>query len=341
MLKINDNSKILINQTAFIGDVVLTLPLAAKIKEIQPKCQLHFLTTKVSSQLPELLYEIDRVIIFDKRGEDKGFAGFKKLSKILKSENYDIIISPHKSARTSLINYWAKAKFSISFNISAFSFLYNIKVKYDRNKHEIDRNLDLLEPLINADNKKPPLLKLNFKSGTILKIDKYLIENQLNKFIIIAPGSVWATKRWLPDNFAELAKLLIDRGYKILLSGSKDDSIICQQIATKVKSNMLVDVSGKFSINDTIYLISKAETIITNDSAPIHFAGLTHTKTIAIFGPTIPEFGFAPIGKDDVIIQNENLKCRPCAIHGSNKCPIGTHDCMKSISPEIVFKKLI
>jgi len=355
MLKIKNYNKILINQTAFIGDVVLTLPLAAKIKELNPNSEIHFLTTKVSSQIPELLSDIDKVIIFDKRGEDKGIYGIKKVLSKLKNENYDLIISPHRSFRTSIINYLANSKLSISFDRAAFSFLYNKRIQYQYNKHEIDRNLSLLSPFEEFDNNIPSKLNLIFNQDTIEKIDKFiadLSQNESgskvnlstlgeNKYIIIAPGSVWATKRWLPEYFAELAIKIIDKGYKVILTGSNDDKEICNKIINIVKSENIIDTSGKFSICDTIYLISNSEMIITNDSAPIHFAGLTKTKTLAIFGPTIPEFGFAPIGKNDIIFQNEDLKCRPCAIHGGNKCPLGTHECMKSISPDMVLLKVI
>ncbi len=355
MFKLKNYNKILINQTAFIGDVVLTLPLASKIKKLNPNSEIHFITTKVSSQIPQLLSDIDKVIIFDKRGEDRGITGIRNLINKLKNEKYDLIISPHRSFRTSIINYLANSKLSISFDRAAFSFLYHKKIQYQYNLHEIDRNLSLLSIFEEFDNEKPSKLNLIFNHETMEKIDQFIVDlskyqsdtkvNLLtfveNKFIIIAPGSVWATKRWLPEYFAELAIKIIEKGYKVILTGSNDDKEICNNIINIVNSENIIDTSGKYSICDTIYLISRSEMIITNDSAPIHFAGLTNTKTLAIFGPTIPEFGFAPIGNNDIIIQNEDLKCRPCAIHGGNKCPIGTHECMTSISPEKVFMKVL
>ena len=340
MFRISDYRKVLINQTAFIGDVVLTLPLAIKIKELNPNAEIHFLTTKVSAKIPKLINEIDEIIVFDKRGDDRGVAGIKKLIDKLENEQYDLIISPHRSSRSSIINFFAGARLSISFDKSALSFLYNKKVKYDRKRHEIERNLSLLSIFDEFDNYiyNKPNLNVDIESKN--KIDSFIITNNLEKFVVIAPGSVWATKRWLPENFASLAKLLIDIGYKVILSGSKDDSIICSEIEKAVNDINLINSSGKFTINETIYLISKANFIITNDSAPIHFAGLTKTKTVAIFGPTIPEFGFAPVGTDDIIIQNNDLKCRPCAIHGGDKCPLGTLECMKGITPEMVMSKI-
>lgn len=339
-MKIKDYTKILINQTAFIGDVVLTLPLVAKIKQINPNCQIHFLTTKISSQIPKLMYEIDKVIIFDKRGEDKGLKGLFNLSKFLKKENYDLIISPHRSFRTSIMNFLISPKLSVTFNTSSLSFLYSKKVKYNFKNHEIYRNLSLLSIFDEYDNERPKIENLNYESNVISKVDNFIESNELEQFIIIAAGSVWATKRWLPKYFAELSKMIINKNYKVVIIGSKDDKTISNEIADKANNKNLIDICGEFNIPESINLIGRAKMIITNDSAPIHFAGLVGTKTVAIFGPTIPEFGFAPIGDNDVIIQNNDLKCRPCAIHGGNKCPIGTHECMVSISPQYVFRQL-
>lgn len=340
MLKLSNYRKILINQTAFIGDVVLTLPLVYKIKKLNPNSEIHFLTTKISASIPELLKEVHKVITFDKRGVDKGLNGIINLIKILKNENYDLIISPHKSIRTTIINYFAKAKFSISFKKSSLSFLYKKTVNYENNKHEIDRNIALLSVFEEFDNYELDKLKLNFSENTVSKIDKFFLDNALVQFIVVAPGSVWQTKRWIAEYFIDTIKLFLNRGYKVVLTGSKEDKQICEKLSLATNSKNLIDTSGLFSINESVYLISKAELIVTNDSAPIHFAGLTNTKTIAIFGPTIPEFGFSPRGVEDVVIQNEELKCRPCAIHGGNKCPLGTHECMTSITPNLLFEKI-
>jgi heptosyltransferase-2 len=73
----------------------------------------------------------------------------------------------------------------------------------------------------------------------------------------------------------------------------------------------------------------------------MHLAVAMKTPVVAIFGATVPSFGFGPYGEKDVVVQIEGLPCRPCSIHGGDKCPIGTFECMVKISAEMVFAKIV
>jgi len=341
-IKLNDFENVLIIQTAFIGDVVLTLPLCKKIKELNKNIKLNFLTTNVSNEIPKLLKVIDNVIIYDKYIKDKGLKGLVKLIYQLKHNNYNIIITPHRSIRSALISYFSKPKYSISFNNSSLSFLYNYTINYEFKEHEIKRNLNLLSCFEEYDNliSFVNFNDLIFTEDTINNVNNISLKFELKyqEYILLAPGSIWNTKKWNIDYFIKLIKLLNTNNLKCVLIGGKNDKSICNYISNRVKC---VDLSGITSISESILLINNSKLLITNDSAPIHFAGLTSTNVIAIFGPTIPEFGFSPIKKDDLIIQDNNLKCRPCTIHGGNKCPINNHKCMNNIKPEYVFEKII
>ena len=73
----------------------------------------------------------------------------------------------------------------------------------------------------------------------------------------------------------------------------------------------------------------------------MHLGMAAAIPVYAIFGPTVPEFGFAPYGTKGFIIQNRDIKCRPCGIHGGKKCPTKTFDCMEKIKPEEVIERII
>ena len=87
-------------------------------------------------------------------------------------------------------------------------------------------------------------------------------------------------------------------------------------------------------------LIKRSDLLITNDSAPLHIANSVGTDVIGIFGATIPAFGFFPYGKRDIVFETNGLKCRPCSIHGGNKCPIGTFECMLKIKEEAILESV-
>ncbi len=83
--------------------------------------------------------------------------------------------------------------------------------------------------------------------------------------------------------------------------------------------------------------MSRAAVLVTNDSAPLHVAAAVGTPIVAIFGPTVPAFGFAPRGPRDAVVEHPDLPCRPCSAHGPRTCPLGHHRCMKEIAVDQVL----
>lgn len=138
--------------------------------------------------------------------------------------------------------------------------------------------------------------------------------------------------------FYQAHRTLKENGYSAVLIGSESDKSLCGRIALNSGD---ISFAGDFSLPQTLYFLSLCSLTITNDSAPTHFAGLVKCPTITIFGPTSPIFGFTPRGNNDKVIEIKDLDCRPCAIHGGKICPKNTHECMKSISPELVFKEAL
>jgi heptosyltransferase II len=79
---------------------------------------------------------------------------------------------------------------------------------------------------------------------------------------------------------------------------------------------------------------------VTNDSAPLHLATAVGTPIVALFGPTVPEFGFGPRRATDVTLGWDGLACRPCSRHGPPVCPLGHHRCMRDLTVETVAAAL-
>ena len=190
----NEPKKILIFQTAFLGDVILTLPLLQVLKRNFPNSEIDFVTTPRASEIIKTHPAVNRVILFDKKNEQKGWKGVFKLANKLRKENYEIVFSPHRSFRTSILLFISNIPKRISFDKSSFSFLYTDLVFYDNSKHEVERNLSLLEKIgITISNKEIP--KIGILKTHKEKIDKIILENSIGKKIIcIAPGSIWNTK---------------------------------------------------------------------------------------------------------------------------------------------------
>lgn len=288
--------------------------------------------------LLEIIKSIDEILIFDKRNNQKGIKGIFQISKQIRDFGAEVIISPHRSARSTLITYLSQPTISISYDISTLKYLYTNKVRYRRYQHEIERNLELLQPF--EDVELPAnisKISIEFPDKIVNRIKHFPELKNLGKnFVSLAPGSVWKTKEWGTQKFIKLANLLNQHNYKILLLGGEEDYQICEKISSETQS---VNLAGKTNLAETAYILSKSSLLVTNDSSPTHLATLVDCPCITIYGPTIPEFGFAPRSSRSVTIQVSNLNCKPCSIHGYQKCPLSHHQCMELITPEEVYQQ--
>ncbi|TAL68978.1 MAG: glycosyltransferase family 9 protein [Bacteroidetes bacterium] len=341
MKRIETYKHIAIIQTAFLGDVALSLYLTQKIRNIHPNSEITFVTTPSGSPLVACSTAVDNVITYDKRGLQTGLRGIKFISSLLKDKKVDCIISPHKSLRSTLLTFITKPEFSVSFYRSALSVVYSKRIKYFEHQHEIERNISLMNAFSDYTVSDIPTVELEFDEDDISYIDYKLYGTGIRedeKIVLVAPGSIWKTKRWGELYYARLCNLLKDLKCKVILIGSKDDWELCSGISV---NSGAFNWAGETSIPKTLVLMKKSSLTITNDSSPTHFAGLVGCPVITIFGPTSPKFGFAPRGEKSKVIELHNLKCKPCTIHGSHTCPIKTHDCMIHINPKTVFEQAL
>jgi heptosyltransferase-2 len=152
--------------------------------------------------------------------------------------------------------------------------------------------------------------------------------------VVLAPGSIWGTKRW--PYFAELAAAL---GTAVVAIGGPEDAALGVAIA-RAAPQCAWSAAGQLSLRESAALVERAAALVTNDSAPLHLASAVGTPIVAIFGPTIPAFGFGPLGADDVVVEHREMPCRPCSSHGPRVCPLGHHHCMTELRPELVAREV-
>jgi heptosyltransferase-2 len=335
-------NKILVIQTAFIGDAILTLPLIQVLKQNYPQSLIDVIVVPRTAEIFANHPAISKIIQYDKRGSDKGLKCLWQFRTRLSSQNYNLVIVPHRSLRSALLTWMLKPTMSIGFDRSAGRWLFKRIVRYNPTDHEIERNLTLLSPLklpITATGL--PRLYPSIHDTQI--IDSILNDYGLNRYkniVAAAPGTIWNTKRWPADRFAAVCKHISAENIAVVLVGGKEDEALCKEVMEIAQVKNVFNTAGKLSLLQSAELIRRCKVLISNDSAPMHLAIAVGTPVVAIFGATVPEFGFAPRGPRDIVVETNGLKCRPCSIHGGVKCPIKTFECMLSITPEIVVKKL-
>ncbi len=338
----NRLDRVLVFHTAFPGDIVLALPLLQTLRAQQGVSRVAVVVTPSAAGLLENHPAVDDVIVYDKRGNDRGMSGVLRLSRRLRARQYDVALVPHRSLRSAATAFLAGISRRVGFTTSAGRWLLTDRVRYNRHDHEVQRNLKLLGPL----GLRPP--EYGTPSLYPDDRDREVVERLLRgyqsrsprfdpgRLVALAPGSVWTTKRWPQERYEELGRSLVTGGFSVALIGGPEDRQLCESIAEAVSPEAVLIAAGDLSLLQSAELIRRCRVAVSNDSAPMHLAVAVRTPVIAIFGPTVPEFGFAPRGEHDIVLGVPHLACRPCSIHGGASCPIKSFDCMVDISAETV-----
>lgn len=330
--------KILFIQTAFIGDAILTLPALQKLKEIFPSANIDVLCIPDSKEIFESSPVVSDVKVLDKKGAHKSLLKTFKYCKELRKNNYSRIYSSHRSFRTALIILLLEVRESFGFDNSSLMHVYKKLVSYNVKKHEVQRNLDLIG--YKYDEKSWKILpEISSNKQSVEKIKSFLDYNNLTeRFIAIAPGSIWNTKKYPLEYSKIVVDYFINQNNKVVFIGGKNDVEICSSLISSFKDKV-VDASGKFSIVESIELLRNAKLLISNDSAPTHMGMCADIRVLTIYCSTVPGFGFYPYNEKSLSVSYDDLKCKPCGIHGHQDCPIRTYECGLKLLPEVIIKK--
>lgn len=311
--------------------MVLTTPLLAYLAKSGP---VDVVCTPAAAALLANNPSVRDTIVFDKRGRDRGGRGVLRLAGELRKRGYASAYHAQGSARSGALALAAGIPRRVGFSTSAGRLFYSTRVDPIDNMHHAARLLSLGtgDPLRAVS---PAELRPHLYPGPAERaaVDDVLRPNAANEQLItLAPGSVWATKRW--PYFAALAHELSAVGH-IVVIGAEADRPLALDIVAATKGQA-IDATGRLSLLASAELIGRSAVLVTNDSAPLHLASAMNTPTVAVFGPTVPEFGFGPLAERSVVAGHTSLSCRPCDRHGPQRCPLGHWRCMREITADVV-----
>jgi heptosyltransferase-2 len=330
---------VLVLQTSFIGDTVLTLPLLDEIKCRYPRARLSFFCSPQGQELAESCAAIDEVIVDDKKGAHRGLTGLWRQARSLRRKAFSLALTPHKSLRSALILYLARIPCRVGFRQSKGWFLFNHLVHRAAERHDLERNLSLLSAfgIATEQGRRGFVTRIARADQTAVVQELLSLKNGAQRLLIgVNPGSVWATKRWQAEGFAQVIKLLKARwDCEVIIFGGPGDVELAAAIQQASEASCL-NCAGKLRLRDLPQALATCDAFITNDSGPMHIAAALEVPMVALFCATTPELGFYPYSSHAVVLQKD-LPCRPCSSHGGRRCPLGTEDCIRLIRPEHVL----
>ncbi|MDA3793502.1 MAG: lipopolysaccharide heptosyltransferase II [Elusimicrobia bacterium] len=317
-------------QTAYLGDCVLTLPLAKTLKECSDIGNVTVVCRPEVKAVFRFSSSVDKIIVYDKKGKDKGLAGALRIIKKLKSKKFDTAFLPQRSFRSGLMAFLSRIPERIGFNRGGAAFFLTSKCKYNWKKHEVERLLDIAG-LAGCVNKKRSfdLLPASLPAQNLsLKYREIFNKGDKKKIVGIAPQSKWPTKCWPEERYKELAKSIKEKAKVVIFGVEKEEW-----------PEGVINLTAGTSVKELIAAINEIDILVSNDSGIMHIAAALGKPVIVIYGATVPDLGFTPYGNESVIIQTE-LECRPCGLHGPKKCRLGHFKCMKNIKTSTVREAL-
>jgi heptosyltransferase II len=323
----------LVVQTSFLGDVVLTTPLLAELALRGP---VDVLTTPVGRSVLANNPAVRNVIVFDKKSSGRLIQTWKVVRSLRdgnSGEQYSTAYMAQGSMRSAAMAAFAGIPERIGFETSAGRPFYTRTIEYRPEKHHVERLLRLAG-VENPENVRirPVLFPGDNERSAVDRI----LAPVTRPFIVFAPGSAWGTKRW--PFFPELARLVAAEFHIVVIGGEAEAQLAGTiEIAAPGRT---VDATGELSVLESAELTRRAAAIVSNDSAPMHLASAMNTPTVAVFGPTVPEFGFGPLADARIVAGVRDLDCRPCDRHGPQRCPLGHWRCMRELSPGHVLTLL-
>jgi lipopolysaccharide heptosyltransferase II len=339
--------KILIIRFSSIGDIVLATPLLRVLRSRVPSSQIDFILRKEYAELIRNNKNLSHIYEYDAK---TGVSGLHTLKNQLRAERYDLVIDIHNSIRSRYLRWMLGAHDVVVIDKRIFARTMLIRLKknfYQRVVSVADRYIEPVQKYgIENDGMDLELhISNEIRVQAADKMKKMGI-HQSGTMIGFCPSAKHATKCWPQERFSELGvRLANDYNAKILLFGGPADKKKCVAIAEAINDRTgkcsATDLSGELSLLESAIAMEACTLIVTNDSGLMHIASAMKKKVIAIFGPTVREFGFFPVGKEQIVLERMDLYCRPCSHIGGKSCPEDHFRCMKEIQVEDVIKSIL
>ncbi len=330
----------LIIQTAFIGDLVLTIPLMKNLKRLYPDVPLVLLCRAglgdffLDKKLVDEVFEVGK----------NPASNWGEVKNNFRKREFKLIVTPHQSLRTAWFVSKLKAENKIGYKRWWNFSVFDLRIPRPMNFPEVLRQMALIRHLDKViDQELTDAETQRWMDPTDSPDIPYLFSLQIEadvknreKIIYLSPGSEWPTKRWTEEGFVNIGRYYRIRGYFVAITGAPSEKEFNARISSQIEGAR--DFTGKTTIVELYEKFRKGTLLVTNDNGASHIASSAGLPVIAVFGPTMSSFGYRPWTNKARIAQAD-LACRPCSPHGTRNCPLGTHECMKKVSSEHVIEK--
>jgi len=339
---------ILILKLRNIGDVLLSTPVARRLKEAYPGARVTFVVNSGTEPMVTLNPNIDEVLVFQRDWKKlpihRAMAEQFRFIKRIRAAKFDLAINLTEGDRAAVMAWLSGAAYRIGWDPQGTGmwgkrFIFDRLVNPGPTDHIIDWNLSVLDAL-DIDRGSHDT-ELYFSDRDARRVAHLLAEGGLapeERTIHIHPAARWFFKCWVPENVARVIDHVWDR-YElrtVLTSGPDPKELEFNGRIRSASRAEPIDLSGLLSLKETAAVSCRSEFFFGVDTAPMHMAGAVGTPVAAVFGPT-NEKVWGPGGARDLILSMD-MDCRPCNRDGCDGSKISR--CLHELSASEVIEKL-
>jgi len=326
---------ILIVRFSAIGDILLITPLLRAIRARYPGARIAVLTKEQYVPLLSHNPHVSEVLAV---APDEGILA---IAERIRGVHYTHLLDLHGNLRSHALQRLAPGPWR-SYAKRWLERALLITIKRDIYGPEVpvpERYFEAAAELAVHPDGGPPDFFIGEEADQ--RAAEYLSSLGLGQdrpIVAIAPGAAHATKCWPAEYWVELVRRITPTGADVAILGGPGDVELAGRISGLAGANV-ASVAGALGLQETGAVIRRAEVLISGDTGIMHMATGVGTPVVALFGPTVRQFGFFPYRSEGGVVELD-LPCRPCSAHGSARCPLGHHRCMKQMLPDLVFATL-
>jgi ADP-heptose:LPS heptosyltransferase len=313
--------KILVIRFSSMGDIIYTTPVVRCLKKQLPKAEIHFLTKPAFQYIYENNPYVDKLLFLKPT--------LFETIKTIKAEHYDYIIDLHNNLRTTLIKLNTRIKSSTYKKQPILKWLsLKFNIKLIKPIHLVERYMEAVSFLGVKNDEQP----IDYYIKTDHQLNQLLPASHQNNYVVFIIGATHFTKRMPNEKIISICKQI---NHPVVLLGGNDVKANGQEIATKAAN--VYNACGITTLDESVFLVSKAVSVIGFDTGLTHIAEAFDKPIVSIWGGTAPELlGVQPYKIKEALVAGVDLPCRPCSKFGLAECPLGHFKCMNDMPENII-----
>lgn len=327
--------KILLVRFSAIGDILLMTPLIRALRKRHPEAGITVVTKAAYAPLLAHNPRVSEVVAWDPA------TSLAALGKTLRAGGFTHQLDLHGSLRSRALRWHTGGRWtSYPKYRTARTVLIRTKRDLYRDRRPVaERYFDAARDLDVVPDQGAPECFLS--RATQERAQEFLAGRGIGlsrQLIALAPGAAHFTKRWPEHHWTALAQRLVEAGNDIVVVGGPADREVAERVAASAGAHGS-SAAGMFDLPETAALLKRARALVSGDTGVLHLSTAVGVPVVALYGPTVEQFGFFPYHAKAAILQRE-MECRPCSSHGGPACPLTHHRCMQDLLPDQALEAL-